>query len=374
MHILYSTENLNTRRNLPFKNFFLENKGFEILNIEITTSYKNFSINRLKLDLILIILKKIRANYFLLKNLKKINQVESIVVVFPGIIDILFLKIFARKYRNKIIYDYFISIYQTIVEDRRLLRNRFLTKILIKIEHFLLQLPSKIIVETEPIKRYLLKTFNQNLKISVIFTPVNENNFNFKKLQKYKEKSIDFIYWGTFINLHGLEILLHAAKFKKDIYKIYLLGDGQEFQKIYELKNNLGLNNIVFDKTLISDNNKFEYFYNLLDSSRVVIGSLSDTNKNKIVITSKVMEAAAMKMPVITFYSECIDLYSMQNNAYYINNSNIEELAAAMDKAVYETKSNSNNQLVENSYNWFKKYGTINKFNQDLLAFVKTLK
>ena len=67
MHILYSTENLNTRRNLPFKNFFLENKGFEILNIEITTSYKNFSINRLKLDLILIILKKIRANYFLLK-------------------------------------------------------------------------------------------------------------------------------------------------------------------------------------------------------------------------------------------------------------------------------------------------------------------
>ena len=374
MHILYSTENLNTRRNLPFKNFFLENKGFEILNIEITTSYKNFSINRLKLDLILIILKKIRANYFLLKNLKKINQVESIIVVFPGIIDILFLKIFARKYRNKIIYDYFISIYQTIVEDRRLLRNRFLIKILIKIEHFLLQLPSKIIVETEPIKRYLLKTFNQNLKISVIFTPVNENNFNFKKLQKYKEKSIDFIYWGTFINLHGLEILLHAAKFKKDIYKIYLLGDGQEFQKIYELKNNLGLNNIVFDKTLISDNNKFEYFYNLLDSSRVVIGSLSDTNKNKIVITSKVMEAAAMKMPVITFYSECIDLYSMQNNAYYINNSNIEELAAAMDKAVYETKSNSNNQLVENSYNWFKKYGTINKFNQDLLAFVKTLK
>ena len=295
-------------------------------------------------------------------------------MVFPGIIDILFLKIFARKYRNKIIYDYFISIYQTIVEDRRLLRNRFLIKILIKIEHFLLQLPSKIIVETEPIKRYLLKTFNQNLKISVIFTPVNENNFNFKKLQKYKEKSIDFIYWGTFINLHGLEILLHAAKFKKDIYKIYLLGDGQEFQKIYELKNNLGLNNIVFDKTLISDNNKFEYFYNLLDSSRVVIGSLSDTNKNKIVITSKVMEAAAMKMPVITFYSECIDLYSMQNNAYYINNSNIEELAAAMDKAVYETKSNSNNQLVENSYNWFKKYGTINKFNQDLLAFVKTLK
>ena len=111
-----------------------------------------------------------------------------------------------------------------------------------------------------------------------------------------------------------------------------------------------------------------------MDSSRVVIGSLSDTNKNKIVITSKVMEAAAMKMPVITFYSECIDLYSMQNNAYYINNSNIEELAAAMDKAVYETKSNSNNQLVENSYNWFKKYGTINKFNQDLLAFVKTLK
>ena len=374
MHILYSTENLNTRRNLPFKNFFLENKGFEILNIEITTSYKNFSINRLKLDLILIILKKIRANYFLLKNLKKINQVESIIVVFPGIIDILFLKIFARKYRNKIIYDYFISIYQTIVEDRRLLRNRFLIKILIKIEHFLLQLPSKIIVETEPIKRYLLKTFNQNLKISVIFTPVNENNFNFKKLQKYKKKIIDFIYWGTFINLHGLEILLHAAKFKKDIYKIYLLGDGQEFQKIYELKNNLGLNNIVFDKTLISDNNKFEYFYNLLDSSRVVIGSLSDTNKNKIVITSKVMEAAAMKMPVITFYSECIDLYSMQNNAYYINNSNIEELAAAMDKAVYETKSNSNNQLVENSYNWFKKYGTINKFNQDLLAFVKTLK
>ena len=374
MHILYSTENLNTRRNFPFKKFFLENIGFEILNIEISTSYKNFSNNRFKLDLIIIFLKKVKANLILLKKLNNITKVESIIVVFPGIIDILFLNIFARKYRDKIIYDYFISIYQTIVEDRKLLRNKFLIKCLIKIEKFLLKLPNKIIVETEPIKKYLLKTYNQNLNISVIFTPVDENNFNFKKLDNNKEKDIDFIYWGTFINLHGLEILLHAAKFKKDIYKIYLLGDGQEFQKIYELKNNLGLNNVIFDKTLISDNDKFEYFYRLMDSSRVVIGSLSDSNKNKIVITSKVMEAAALKKPVITFYSDCIDLYSMQHNAYYINNSNIEELAATMDKALLETKSSSNHELVENSYKWFKKYGTINKFNQDFLVFVKTLK
>ena len=62
MIVLYSSENLNTRRNLAYKNYFLQNKDTLILNIPIEVSYeksvKNFKI----LHIFLISYLKIKAN------------------------------------------------------------------------------------------------------------------------------------------------------------------------------------------------------------------------------------------------------------------------------------------------------------------------
>jgi len=374
MNILYSTENLNTKRNAPYKYYFNNNKNCLILNIPCDYSFQTFSKKILFFSFFKILFKKILANYKLLKLLKKEENIESIIILFPGIIDIIFLNIFGRKYSDLIIYDYFISFFQTIVVDRKIIKSKKLKFIIFHLEKVFLKIPNLLIVETIPIKDYLLKTFNNSLKINCLLTPIS---FQFLNLNNYRiknEKKIDFIYWGTYINLHGLDILLNAAKINNDNFNIYLLGDGQEYNNIYNLSKKLNLKNITFDKTLFAKEERFDYFFKLIANSKIAIGPLSNSDKNKIVITSKVIEAAALNIPIISYKNDCIDFYDMEKNAYYVNEPLIENTASTMKLAVDNYDKNLDDEITTNAFNWYKKFCTQESFDKNLFDAIKNFK
>tara|TARA_Y100000389_G_C17471376_1_gene531553 strand:- start:10800 stop:11924 length:1125 start_codon:yes stop_codon:yes gene_type:complete len=372
MLILYSTENLETRRNLAFQNYFNKFENSMILNIPVEVSFNKISSNSKFFNIPLVLILKIKANIKLIYKLRKIQEIEKIIVLFPGIIDVIFLILFAREHRNKIMYDYFISFYQTIITDRKIFISRISKSCIFHLEKIFVKIPETLIVETDPIKNHILEFFNQNLKIVTLLTPTNEEVFNSKLIPQTSTKNIDFIYWGTFINLHGLEILLKAASANNDKYSIYLLGDGQEYGYIKELSKELNLKNITFDKTIFSKENKFEYFYSILSRAKFAIGALSDSEKNNIVIPSKVLEAAAMKIPILTFESLCVDFYNMKNNAHYINTPLVESTANMM-KTLIENQDTNSKKIINNSYNWFQSYGTYDQFNKKLSSLVKSM-
>lgn len=371
MIVLYSSENLNTRRNLAYKNYFLQNKDTLILNIPIEVSYeksvKNFKI----LHIFLISYLKIKANIKLLSKLNKLDKVDKIVVLFPGIIDLIFVKIFSRKYRNLIIYDYFISFYQTLVVDRKLVENFLIKYCLYKFEKFIISLPKLLIVETKQIKNYIINLYKKELNISYILTPTDEKVYDYKNIVPSKNKDIDFLYWGTYINLHGLDVLLEAAYINQDKFHVYLLGDGQEFENINNLAKKLDLKNLTFDKTLFSNENKFEHFYKILSRSKFAIGTLSDSQKNNIVIPSKVIEAAALKIPTLTYYSSCIESYDMKLNAFYVKEPTLENLANLMKHLINNQSPDEIKDVVNNAFDWYKKRGSNNSFNQELKILLK---
>lgn len=374
MNILYSTENLNTKRNAPYKNYFNNHKNCLILNIPCDYSFQSFSKKILFISFFKILFKKILANYKLLNLLKKEKNIDSIIILFPGIIDIIFLNIFGRKYSNLVIYDYFISFYQTIVIDRRIIKSKNLKFIIFHLEKFFLKLPNLLIVETSPIKDYVLKNFNNTLKINCLLTPISFQFLNLNNYRMKNEKKIDFIYWGTYINLHGLDILLNAAKLNNDNYNIYLLGDGQEYEKIYNLSKKLNLKNITFDRTLFAKEKKFDYFFELIDNSKIAIGPLSNSEKNKIVITSKVIEAAALNIPIISYKNDCIDVYGMEKNAYYVNEPLISSTSSAMKLAIDNYDKNLDSEIITNAFNWYKIFCTQESFDKNLFEVIKNFK
>ena len=367
MIVLYSTENLNTRRNIAYKKYFLNNKDTKILNIPIEISYeksiKNFKI----LKIFYISYLKIKANIKLLFELNKLDDIDKILILFPGLIDLIFIKLFS-KYRNIVIYDYFISFYQTLVVDRKLVKNFLIKYCLYKFENLFISLPKLLIVETKQIKNYILNLYNNELNIADLLTPTDDKMYDFNKIIpiENKDKDIDFLYWGTYINLHGLDILLKAAAINEDKFHIYLLGDGQEFENTKNLAKKLKLKNLTFDKTLFSNENKFDHFYNILSRSKFAIGTLSDSEKNNIVIPSKIIEAAALKIPILTYYSSCIESYNMELNAFYIKEPILENTANLMKQLKSNVFPNEVENIVDNAYDWYKKKGSDTYFNQKL--------
>lgn len=370
MYVLYTTENLNTRRNLPFKKFYEQNINCIVLNKQVNLSIDIVFKKNKYLKLFQIFFLKIFANIQLLKKLKGLNEIKKILVLYPGYVDIIFLNLFYRKKREKIIYDNFVSLYQTLVIDRKIIKSKCLIYIIYKIEKYLNSLPQLMIVETELIKDYLNKLFNSKLNIDVLITPTDKNIFDFTKLNNNQKKEIDFLYWGSYINLHGLENLIYAAEKNLDKHKIYMLGDGQEYNKVFNLAKELKLKNIIFDKTMFVKENKYEKFFNLVSSSKFAIGALSDSEKNNIVIPSKVIEAAALKLPIITYFSSCITVYSMENNAYYLKYPNAENLSFLMNDVIEKYLNETYYKKIEEAYSWFKKYGSYETFNQNLFKIL----
>ena len=160
--------------------------------------------------------------------------------------------------------------------------------------------------------------------------------------------------------------MLEAAYINQDKFHVYLLGDGQEFENINNLAKKLNLKNLTFDKTLFSNENKFEHFYKILSRSKFAIGTLSDSQKNNIVIPSKVIEAAALKIPTLTYYSSCIESYDMKLNAFYVKEPTLENLVNLMKHLINNQSPDEIKDVVNNAFDWYKKRGSNNSFNQEL--------
>lgn len=372
MNVLYSTENLLTRRNIAYKNYFDGRSDTLILNKPIPVTFHDSNGGKFKFFfLVKLIIRKISANRELIKTLKLTDNIENIIILFPGVIDLIYLTLFGRSYRNKLIFDYFVVFYQTLITDRDLIKSKTLQLLILKLEKLIMKIPSKLIVETEEIKAYINKTINPGSNIYVLQTPTNENIFSYKKVEKKSIKEIDFLYWGTYINLHGLEILIQAAANLDDKYKIYLLGDGQEFSNINNLVKKFNLENVTFDKTLFSKNHQYEYFYDLLSKSKIAIGTLSNSEKNNIVVPSKVMEAAALKIPFITYKSESMLSNSKDDIAYFIEEPLVKNLEKRMREAIKRHEDKSDFIQINAAYDWFHSYGTQSIFNHSLFGILR---
>jgi glycosyltransferase involved in cell wall biosynthesis len=121
------------------------------------------------------------------------------------------------------------------------------------------------------------------------------------------------IYAGNIGDVNNTGLLLRVAKLLKaksrtDI-KIYIVGDGQLKNKLIDLKNEIGIDNLIFEK-LIPKHDLVNYFQNSMVS-------LIPLNSNPILDTSspnKLFESLAAGVPIIQTTNGWIKDLIAENN------------------------------------------------------------
>jgi glycosyltransferase involved in cell wall biosynthesis len=105
------------------------------------------------------------------------------------------------------------------------------------------------------------------------------------------------LYFGTYIPLHGVNTILHAAHKLGDQTNIRFLmvGSGQNKEEAVRLKNELGLQNIEFSDWISTDR-----LGSLIRSCDLSLGVFGTTEKTFRVIPSKVFDICAAAVPFIT--------------------------------------------------------------------------
>lgn len=146
---------------------------------------------------------------------------NSFDAVFVGFAPQLILPLFHFRFRNKLMgEDFFISLYDTIVCDRKKVKEgSFPAKILHRLDEKTLKNVSVIIADTKAHGEYFIKEFGAASSIlRVLYLEADMSIYHprhMMKLDAFKDK-FTVLYFGSILPLQGTEVILECVRLMKD--------------------------------------------------------------------------------------------------------------------------------------------------------------
>lgn len=166
-------------------------------------------------------------------------------IPYPAVLALATLYLVPQKLRpQKIIADAFISIYDTVVNDRKLLNPGSVpARILYLLERWAYHQADHVLVDTEQNADFLNSTFNL-APSTVAAIPLSTNEVAYLPNPYRPGKSCRVLFIGTMIPLHGISTILAAAKLLEEerTIKFRLIGSGQESFKVKQAMENGAIN------------------------------------------------------------------------------------------------------------------------------------
>jgi len=274
-------------------------------------------------DVELTIWSGLKAYWNLIKKHRGLEYDVLIIPLWRGSLALPLAKLISRK---PILYYANASLYSTVIEDRKMFRQKSLqASFLHFFEGLTLKFSNLIIKESFTDIEYSVKEFDiDKKKFKRLLIGANESMF---KPITFKENNDKFVvlYFGNFIPLHGLEYVIEAAKILKNQKNIVFkfCGEGQTKQDIQNRVKRYGLDNVEFlgyvEKHILLENIK---------DADICLGIFGKSLKASRVITNKVYEVLASQKPLITMKSEAVKEINLENNknCMLISNKNPQEL------------------------------------------------
>ncbi|HPL95307.1 MAG TPA: glycosyltransferase [bacterium] len=296
-------------------------------------------INGLRLNGVEVIEKRTEkrglAKYVdLIKMILAINYDKNIALVLVAYSDSRFvwlLKIFAKK---PLIWNAFYSIYDNWIYDRKLASPLSLKALYFWLSDWICcQAADLIILETNNDIEYFVKTFHiKKKKFIRVFVGYDEEVMYPRPSEK---KGDEFIveFHGKYIPVQGIEYIVKAAKLlENENIKFIIIGEGQEYNRIMQLKEELKPNNINFMRTL-----PFIDLPPYMAAADVCLGLLGDRSRIDQAIPNKIYEAAGMKKACINADTKAIhELFTNRENILLCHRADPKDLAAK----ILELKNN----------------------------------
>lgn len=295
---VFSVTNSESERSRNFIANSIKKNNF-IINLLSDNKHKHPLIN----FLIYISFSPLVVVFFIISiSFKKYEK--KVVVLFPGILELVVLNILKPILKIEIYYDAFTSLYLTLVNDRNVIsKNNPLSYLILKIDKIFFRLSDFQFVETNEMKEYFNNVIEVDVRNTyVLYTPRQQFE-NFKTIGKVKK----VIFWGNFASMHGIDYIIEAAEIlQKDEIIFELIGSGDKYLEIKSRIKKQNLSNINLYGYLPYFSKNGLCIVDLICDSTLCLGTFSNSIKNNLVIPHKIIEALSLKKPVLTASTESI--------------------------------------------------------------------
>lgn len=258
-------------------------------------------------------------------------RVDAVIVGHPGYFHIhlaWFLRFLFQR-RVVLVYDVFIPLYEMLIEDRGLLKSDSLfARLIHQFERSCCRYADLCLIDTEEHCQYIVKEYSLfPEKVSRIFVGSTiDQNFDSPRVVSHEIFRILFV--GTYIPLHGIDIILKAIRYlagDPDI-RFSLVGSGQLREKMESLARKWEFSNVMFQDWIPT-----EHLGAFIRSFDLSLGIFGITPKTARVIPSKIYDICAAGVPFITADTPAVrEVFKHGENAYLIPAGNPEALAEAI--------------------------------------------
>lgn len=277
---------------------------------------------------------------------------DRVLVGYMGQLDVLILWPFAKIRGVPIVWDAFLSLYNTIIEDRKLVScHNPLAYLIYSWEWLACRCASLVLVDTNAHCRYFVSTFGLVHGKARRVMVGAEPEFFCKDVDRHNSLTLpgnEFIvlFYGQYIPLHGIEYIVKAAELTAhESIRWVLIGKGQERSKINAMVEQTRADNITFIDWV-----PYDELHSWLNSAHVCLGVFGDTAKAKMVIPNKVFQILAVGRPLITGDTDAIRELLSENDqgVKLVPVADSESLAKAVLELFYNHESITDEALYGN--------------------------
>jgi glycosyltransferase involved in cell wall biosynthesis len=317
-------------------------------------------------------IKMILSHFVLVWKYIKTPRIDVIIVGHPGYFHVHLARFLASVSRSKprVIYDVFIPLYDTLVIDRRLIKaGTIASRILHRFEALCCRCADICIIDTQEHCAYLVEEFKlSSERVFPIYVGPTITN-KYESPISATTDQFKVVYVGTYIPLHGVDIILECAKelqAEKEI-SFHMIGSGQLQAEMKIRVNQWGLKNVTFRDWVSTDQ-----LGDVIRTYDLSLGVFGSTPKTSRVIPSKVYDICAAGVPFITADTPAIrEVFTHEKNAYLVPPGNYLKLT----EAILTLKNNPDQRMriSHASFAMGRSIFSLEQIGHDLLKIINDL-
>jgi glycosyltransferase involved in cell wall biosynthesis len=304
-------------------------------------------------------------NQVLLRALKKLGPVETIVEtgvakslimrslrisiralphLISGSFDLVFVGFYGHLLmlpaglfsRRPVVFDAFVSTYDTLITDRLLYSpNSWIGRLSEWLDHTACYLADRVVVDTPSQVNY----FSSALSISpekMASLPVacDEEIFFPRQNSPLQKPRTLALSYSTYLPIHGIETVINAAELLRDEpIDFKLIGNGPLYQKVVNTADRFGLRNLTFSPPV-----SLQRLADEIAISDICLGGhFGTSDKAGRVIPGKIYQMLAMGKPVIAADTPANrSLMEHRVSAYLCSAGDARALADAIRELLYD--------------------------------------
>jgi glycosyltransferase involved in cell wall biosynthesis len=232
----------------------------------------------------------------LASSVARAKRPDVILVPYPGYVDMPFIAPIARARRIPLLFDTFISLYDTIVEDRGLRSpSSAIGRATRAADALACRLADLVLCDTPAHADYFAGASGvKRSRFRVLWLGAQEDVF--RPQPDVRPEANLVLFHGTFVPLQGLTTIVRAAKvLEADGIRFRIIGDGQERQVVEALVSDLDVRNVELPGRAPLHEVPRE-----IARGALCLGIFGTSAKAGRVVTNKVFECLAVGRPVVT--------------------------------------------------------------------------